>query len=95
MSEPCGKLKLFGRTVTASSEKEKKGSEPFFEFVPQFVPALQALISLPGGNAGGQGLRIGQADVFNGHAAHAPCNVFRMLAARQYACEPIQCCVGI
>ena len=40
-------------------------------------------------------LRIGQADVFAGHAHHAPCDVQRITAAIEHARKPVDGCVGI
>ncbi len=56
--------------------------------------AAQALVGGHGFEGGGEGARIGQADVLHGHAQDAPAQVEGIGAAVQHAAEPVQGRVG-
>ena len=47
------------------------------------------------GHAEGEGVGIGEADIFDGHANHAAGNVERIFTGFDHSSQPVQCGVGI
>ncbi|MNS24541.1 hypothetical protein D3C72_563900 [compost metagenome] len=57
--------------------------------------AAETLLHFPGCQAQAQGARVGVADVFAGHAHHAPGQVQRIATAVDHSRKPVQRAVGI
>eukprot|EP01132_Coremiostelium_polycephalum_P018947 gene18947-biopygen10297 len=57
--------------------------------------AAQAFLHFPGGQAQAQRTRVGIADIFAGHAHHAPGQVQRVATAVDHPRKPVQRAVGV